>query len=935
MSLLAISVITDGKNKMGFRLFDTETLKTKDVKYDSVYRVLKEGKEKIENIELKFGKIAGKKYSLNDLSTIDIKNNKYTTGVFIAFSNSKAVNGLGQIGDIVSVPRDKLVNEIGNNIISSSDYKLIIEKDKNGLIECHGIEPKDYNGEVIIKDVDDIKYNSFRGCKIKKLKICGRIKIIGSGAFENSDIEELYIDGDYIKIGAFSFKNCKLKQIVINNKTGIIRDHAFADCKDLEQVKCRVKEVYNYVFSDCKKLRYIDIEADILKGYCFNNCDSLKDINLDKVKQIEECFYNTKIKSLEFNNRCKITGNFMRKMTELERVNINKPITFDTSYITPSSNVEMHINCGINLTEICVGNKPNCKLKIYMNSKNKGFAELKKISSKSFELIDTNEDTNEELSKKMKKISVILGSRPEEYIREEWKKVRDIDDTAQDIVYTDKFKIESMGIEANEIITKELNLCRLTQYEKDNPDIVYEFIVYNLNKQFKKDKRLCNGRLYISHTNIRDKELNSMITTTKVYRNGNRKIYEINYWNRNRNIIGRLAICCSGTIIDFMALLSGDDYIETGNLLNKSMVYPFEYFSVGDLISLDNSNLKCTGKTYDDILGMFITQALKRTALTITTRSKKYYSNPNTDTRIVVREVKKCSNTDGIVVTDIENLGEVVECDKDKNNKMKKYVDMLLDDKIYNKVVNESSVIKEQSVYEGSVLYKSNINSLEDFDEDILLNLDKSFQLVELSEKKTVKFMASSRLLKKVQTKCGLDLDIMIYNNKKYFLIVRDKESNIKKTYEETLADYDRAVYTYLHSLINGNNEGKTKDGEKIKELLYLGAYYVKRGSRNTISFYIGFDEDNKTWLVCCKEETYYKYLPITYNKSKLKEVNKYFKTSYELYKVVEDANKLISSGKSDIRDKLLNGVKDREEYRKLGLRDDFIDILGYIPKNV
>lgn len=72
MGILAISVLVKNNKKIGLRLLDTETMTKKDVPYDSVYNVIKGRKCEVNNLEIRFGKLTGKTYSISKLSTVDL-----------------------------------------------------------------------------------------------------------------------------------------------------------------------------------------------------------------------------------------------------------------------------------------------------------------------------------------------------------------------------------------------------------------------------------------------------------------------------------------------------------------------------------------------------------------------------------------------------------------------------------------------------------------------------------------------------------------------------------------------------------------------------------------------------------------------------------------------------------------------------------------------
>lgn len=71
MALLAIARIQEGNNLIGIRLLDTESKQLKDVPVNSVIDVLVSRKAKIDNINVKAGKLTGSNGSIDRLPLIE------------------------------------------------------------------------------------------------------------------------------------------------------------------------------------------------------------------------------------------------------------------------------------------------------------------------------------------------------------------------------------------------------------------------------------------------------------------------------------------------------------------------------------------------------------------------------------------------------------------------------------------------------------------------------------------------------------------------------------------------------------------------------------------------------------------------------------------------------------------------------------------------
>lgn len=79
MAIIILARILDPKNLIGFRILDTQSNVATGVSYASMVDVLKKGKTKVLNVELKEGKVVGTNGSLDRYTAIDM-NNKVLNG---------------------------------------------------------------------------------------------------------------------------------------------------------------------------------------------------------------------------------------------------------------------------------------------------------------------------------------------------------------------------------------------------------------------------------------------------------------------------------------------------------------------------------------------------------------------------------------------------------------------------------------------------------------------------------------------------------------------------------------------------------------------------------------------------------------------------------------------------------------------------------------
>lgn len=134
------------------------------------------------------------------------------------------------------------------------------------------------------KYMDEIPYIACRGSEQTYIEIPNNIKLIGSQAFEESNIEKVIIPASVIEVIGFSCSNCyNLKSAIFEGAYTKVGSYNFVNCEKLEEVKLpsKLKELPNGLFKGCKSLVSIDIPNTVrqIGKEVFLGCDSLKYFN--------------------------------------------------------------------------------------------------------------------------------------------------------------------------------------------------------------------------------------------------------------------------------------------------------------------------------------------------------------------------------------------------------------------------------------------------------------------------------------------------------------------------------------------------------------------------------------------------------------------------------------------------------------------------------
>ena len=204
------------------------------------------------------------------------------------------------------------VNEIDGSAFTgcTSLQSFIVSKDNNTYMSEGGIlYSKDltklvrcplalYSDEMILSDdILVIESNAFQNCKnIKKFRLPGGLKEIGSSAFDRCTMEAINVPNSVEKIGMFAFQNCtNLKNFAVPTSTNEITSFMLAYCDSLEYLYIHkdVSHIDSYAFTRAKKLNTIECwienisDLGIEKGY-LDEYNSFKEIKDDCIWHVPE-----------------------------------------------------------------------------------------------------------------------------------------------------------------------------------------------------------------------------------------------------------------------------------------------------------------------------------------------------------------------------------------------------------------------------------------------------------------------------------------------------------------------------------------------------------------------------------------------------------------------------------------------------------------------
>lgn len=134
--------------------------------------------------------------------------------------------------------------------------------------------------------------------KLNHVTIPSSVTAIGSSAFVNSGLTEIYIPNSVVSIDYSAFSGCgNLTSVVMENSVTSLGNGAFGSCSNLRNVKLSnsLTSIPSSTFSNCTSLNKIVIpeKVNVIGGSAFRACDSLKYVYLpDSLKTVENHAFN-------------------------------------------------------------------------------------------------------------------------------------------------------------------------------------------------------------------------------------------------------------------------------------------------------------------------------------------------------------------------------------------------------------------------------------------------------------------------------------------------------------------------------------------------------------------------------------------------------------------------------------------------------------------
>ena len=152
-------------------------------------------------------------------------------------------------------------------IVDRSDFYYLSKLTNMEILDVENVKilaTYDFEGNVKYEE-DVFPENAFMGCKsIKQIKMPNDIKGVGSWAFAESSIEEIYIPKSVKEIGYQAFFYCKqLVKVIIDGEITTTPRSLFSQCSALKEVVLpQTLEVLNYeTFYKCTSLENVELPA--------------------------------------------------------------------------------------------------------------------------------------------------------------------------------------------------------------------------------------------------------------------------------------------------------------------------------------------------------------------------------------------------------------------------------------------------------------------------------------------------------------------------------------------------------------------------------------------------------------------------------------------------------------------------------------------------
>ena len=128
--------------------------------------------------------------------------------------------------------------------------------------------------------LESIGGHAFSGSSIKSLSIPKSVSFIGEYAFYCSKLESITLPTNIDTIEEGTFMNCELKSITLPRNIKSIGYRAFRDCEQLSHITIQngLNKIGSEAFDNCKNLSSIELPASLVElgHFTFRNCINLR-----------------------------------------------------------------------------------------------------------------------------------------------------------------------------------------------------------------------------------------------------------------------------------------------------------------------------------------------------------------------------------------------------------------------------------------------------------------------------------------------------------------------------------------------------------------------------------------------------------------------------------------------------------------------------------
>ena len=297
------------KRIAAFRLLDTKTGKTENIRYERVLKSMVYSGLKIENLRVENGKIETFNGSIKRYAQISpTKGISNEDSIVILWKNeSNVFTCTDYRGYMYRVSERDLVNASKSRIIANGK---VVRGRISAIAGSHPIKES---------SVDSVISGYYKKCAVLGIKplwlqadreeimvvgvgegitdivIPRFVSGIGDKAFKNNSRIRSVTMGDNVRfIGYEAFKWCTgLEKVILPEAMGKIEVSAFDMCYSLKEVIIPkgIKEIPKKAFRNCESLERVIIPkgVEVIGDYAFTRCTSLKNIEIPEgVKRLEQ-----------------------------------------------------------------------------------------------------------------------------------------------------------------------------------------------------------------------------------------------------------------------------------------------------------------------------------------------------------------------------------------------------------------------------------------------------------------------------------------------------------------------------------------------------------------------------------------------------------------------------------------------------------------------